>query len=44
MLSGTFPFNPNNGDEKLRQQILSGKFVFAGKEWTRTSANAKDNN
>lgn len=42
MLSGTFPFNPNNGDDKLRRQIQSGTFSFNPHEWKHVSADAKD--
>lgn len=42
MLSGTFPFNPNSGDEKLKKQIQNGTFVFNPNEWKYISKNAKD--
>jgi len=42
MLSGTFPFNPNNGDDKLRRQIQSGTFTFNPHEWKHVSSDAKD--
>lgn len=42
MLSGTFPFNPNNGDDKLRRQIQSGTFSFNPHEWKHTSEMSKD--
>lgn len=42
MLSGTFPFNPNNGDDRLRRQIQAGNFNFNPHEWKHISSNAKD--